>query len=277
MSHGDRQGRTEQLVATLRRQVLAESLAAGERLPGERQLAEQLGTNRNTLREALRGLEGLGLVSVRHGRGVTVEDFRQSGGLRLVPYFLLEGRNPMERLRVFSDLLYLRRVLLAEAGPRAAARGGPAAASELWGLLGGVQRALQRGTPADAMRADLALYRAIADATGSLALRWAFNTFHNLFEADLQRLEDLWSTSEGYLEGLRVVVERITAGDSGGARSALLSHLEQNDASVTARVTRRAVTGALGRPVGAPAALDPVPPSPDELANGARPEPGSEV
>lgn len=238
MSQADRKGRAEQIVASLRGRVLAEELAAGERLPGERQLAEQLGTNRNTLREALRGLEGLGLVTVRHGQGVTVEDFRRTGGLQLVPYFLLEGRNPIERLRVFQDLLYLRRALLAEAVVLAAGRGGPAAAPELWSLLAAVGRAVKAGSATDAMRADLALYRAIADATGSLALVWAFNSFHDLFEAGLQRLADFWGASDGYLAGLRQVVECIVAGEGPGAREALLRHLRDNDAAVAALVTR---------------------------------------
>ena len=38
----------------LRRQILSGALAAGERLPGERELAAKYDTNRNTLREAVR-------------------------------------------------------------------------------------------------------------------------------------------------------------------------------------------------------------------------------
>ena len=44
-------------------------IAAGDRLPAERQLAAQLGVGRSAVREALAALELLGIVSVRPGSG----------------------------------------------------------------------------------------------------------------------------------------------------------------------------------------------------------------
>ena len=67
----------------LRRQILHGELAPGERLPGERELAQRYDTNRNTLREAVRMLEQARLVTVRHGQGVTVADFR---GHKIINY-----------------------------------------------------------------------------------------------------------------------------------------------------------------------------------------------
>ena len=49
----------------LRSQILKGVLKPSERLPGERELAAQYGTNRNTLREAVRMLEQAKLVTVR--------------------------------------------------------------------------------------------------------------------------------------------------------------------------------------------------------------------
>ena len=64
------------------------ALKPSERLPGERELAAQYGTNRNTLREAVRMLEQARLVTVRHGQGVTIADFRKTGTMELLPPFL---------------------------------------------------------------------------------------------------------------------------------------------------------------------------------------------
>ena len=49
----------------LRRRILTNELVPGERLPGERELAAEYRTNRNTLREAVRRLEQARLVTVR--------------------------------------------------------------------------------------------------------------------------------------------------------------------------------------------------------------------
>lgn len=44
----------------------------GTQLPSERELAEQLGVSRNALREALKQLQFMGMISIRHGEGVFV-------------------------------------------------------------------------------------------------------------------------------------------------------------------------------------------------------------
>ena len=45
------------------------TFSPGERLPPERELAEQLGVSRATLRQALQAVADLGLIEVRRGRG----------------------------------------------------------------------------------------------------------------------------------------------------------------------------------------------------------------
>src|ERR1700727_1795385 len=50
----------------LRGEILAGRLAAGTRLPSERELSLALGVNRLTLRAALGRVEALGLVAARH-------------------------------------------------------------------------------------------------------------------------------------------------------------------------------------------------------------------
>lgn len=51
---------------------------AGSFLPAERELAEQLGVSRTTVREALIALEMVGRISIRHGQGVQVLDAAQN-------------------------------------------------------------------------------------------------------------------------------------------------------------------------------------------------------
>ena len=53
----------------LREAILSGRIRPGERLPGERQLCEEFGVGRPTLREALRSLEAIGMIEVRPGKG----------------------------------------------------------------------------------------------------------------------------------------------------------------------------------------------------------------
>jgi GntR family transcriptional regulator, transcriptional repressor for pyruvate dehydrogenase complex len=51
----------------IRQAIVTGKLSEGERLPPERELAEQFGVSRVTVRDALRGLEAMGLIEVRVG------------------------------------------------------------------------------------------------------------------------------------------------------------------------------------------------------------------
>jgi DNA-binding FadR family transcriptional regulator len=51
----------------IRQAIVTGKLSRGERLPPERELAEQFGVSRVTVRDALRGLEAMGLIEVRVG------------------------------------------------------------------------------------------------------------------------------------------------------------------------------------------------------------------
>lgn len=57
----------EEIAAQIRGELARQRLRAGDRLPAERQLAEQFHVSRNTLREALRSLEIAGLLELKKG------------------------------------------------------------------------------------------------------------------------------------------------------------------------------------------------------------------
>jgi GntR family transcriptional repressor for pyruvate dehydrogenase complex len=68
----DRGRVADQIFEDMRDQILRGVLAHGMRLPAERELAERYGVSGATIREAVRALAAMGLVSVRHGSGTTV-------------------------------------------------------------------------------------------------------------------------------------------------------------------------------------------------------------
>jgi GntR family transcriptional regulator, transcriptional repressor for pyruvate dehydrogenase complex len=57
----------EQILGELEGSITAGELAAGDRLPAERDLASRYGVSRTSVREAIRVLESMGIVSVRRG------------------------------------------------------------------------------------------------------------------------------------------------------------------------------------------------------------------
>lgn len=57
----------EEICQRIREQLAAGALKPGDKLPAERELAQQLGVGRNALREALRSLEIAGIVRLQKG------------------------------------------------------------------------------------------------------------------------------------------------------------------------------------------------------------------
>ena len=67
-----RRSSVDQVVERIRDVITEQKLAAGERLPGELELVEQLQVSRSVLREALARLQGLGLIEIQRGNGTFV-------------------------------------------------------------------------------------------------------------------------------------------------------------------------------------------------------------
>jgi DNA-binding FadR family transcriptional regulator len=82
----------EGVAEQLRDAILDGRFRAGEKLPPERELAEQFQVNRTSIREAIKVLEGLGLVTVRQGDGATVQRLVDASFDILAPMIFHGGR-----------------------------------------------------------------------------------------------------------------------------------------------------------------------------------------
>src|ERR1700726_262664 len=64
----------EQIAKQIEQRILSGELRTGDRLPTERELAEQFHASRTAVREAMKSLAQKGLVDMRPGRGTIVID-----------------------------------------------------------------------------------------------------------------------------------------------------------------------------------------------------------
>lgn len=113
----------ESVAEEIRRLIMVGELKPGERLVEDR-LAEQLGVSRNPVREAIRALEGTGLVEVVPRRGAYVsqlDPLQASQLLELRAVIEAYAARLAARHRTDSDLAALRECL--EEGARASRQG----------------------------------------------------------------------------------------------------------------------------------------------------------
>ena len=221
-----KQNFSEQIARQLRRRILEGELRPGAKLPAEAPLSQQLGTNRNTLREAVRLLENWNLVRVRQGEGVFIRDYRRQGDLSLLPFFLTEG-DFTERFQALSDVLLYRRLLLKEAADMAAHR----ATAEQIERLEEIHSLLPEDLhDAEKMIAiDIEFYRRLVEASNSLVTLWTFNNFIRAWQNALLEMKDLWVLPKGYRAFLKDLVNNIANGEAKEARALLDRHLRQGD------------------------------------------------
>jgi GntR family transcriptional regulator, transcriptional repressor for pyruvate dehydrogenase complex len=87
----------QQVADQIQALIVQESLSEGEKLPGERELAEGLGVCRTVVREAIRALEVRGLVLVKPGCGTYVRAFGADDAASPVALYLrLRGKAACE-------------------------------------------------------------------------------------------------------------------------------------------------------------------------------------
>src|SRR3954470_25047733 len=103
---------SDRVFASLLEAVLSGRYEPGEKLPTQRALAADLGVTMSSLREALKRLEQMGLVEVRHGDAMRVRDWRRHGGLDVLAHVLF--RSGGLDASVLSDLLEARVAMLSE-------------------------------------------------------------------------------------------------------------------------------------------------------------------
>ena len=224
---------SESVAEQLRLAILRGEVAVGERLPPERQLAPRFGTNRNTLREAIRSLEAQGLVTVRQGDGVRVADFRNQGELSLLPD-MLRVASRSERNDMLRDLLWMRRRMAVEVARMAAERGTPESIAELRRLLEKQRR--HDGDLLLMLQTDLELYRAMVGSAFSVIARLLFQTMANLSRACLEQVPAFVFVHPDYMTNMAAVVDAIAAGDADTAAARLDAMLANTDGILLQRL-----------------------------------------
>ncbi len=198
----------------------------GDRLPGERQLAQELHVSRTSVREALGRLETVGLVECRHGLGTFVKDpSREIVQAALMPH-LLTDRETLQKL------FEIRQLIEVEAAALAAERANSAQLGVMRRWLEEVETQIARANEAGIVTADIEFHRQIIIATGNDIMVDLMDSLVDLLRAvrrDSINIPELQAT---IISGHRAIFEAIVAGNSQAARQAMQDHL----AAIMARV-----------------------------------------
>jgi GntR family transcriptional regulator, transcriptional repressor for pyruvate dehydrogenase complex len=212
-------GRTSDgIVQQLRALIRTGELPIGARLPAERDLCDQLGVSRLSLREALRVLESSGLIEVRMGaRGgafVTAPTARRAG----------EGITDLLSTSGLSaaDVTEARTVFELGIVPIVADRATPADLAELRALCDEAEHARDHGTYTVAM--SFGFHLRVATASHNPAVGMIMQSFR---EAILMSMQQARHEGTQGVEEHRAFVDAVQAGDPELARRIMADHLRR--------------------------------------------------
>jgi len=148
-------------------------LKQGDRLPSMSHLAKKLNVGQSSIREALKQLQVMGLVDVRHGKGIFVSEVDIGSVLKDVSHLLILKR---------PDILYLmeaRRIVEYGTVKLAAQRSSQEEIEELYQLTQRMQSELD--DPENFIKDDLGFHLKLAEASKNPILPMFLNSIRSLF------------------------------------------------------------------------------------------------
>lgn len=219
---------SEKLSHAVKRQiellVLRGILRAGERLPSERELAEQMGVSRPSLREALADLQDRGLLVSRAGAGVYVADVL---GSAFSPALIQLFSDHDEAL---FDAIAFRRDMEGLAAERAARLGSDTDLRVVDTLFRKMAEAHARQNAEEEARRDAEFHLAIIEASHNVVLLHMMRSMYELLrEGVFQNRQVMFrqrTTRAALLDQHRAINVALQARDAEGARAAVHAHLD---------------------------------------------------
>ena len=210
----------ERVLAQLRRLIEDGTFPPGSRLPGERELSDQMQVSRGTVREAVQLLSALGVVKIRHGHGTFVrrrpgaEDVRQEW----IDWTVRHSGHVRE-------LLEIRRGLESFAAELAAHRREDRDLAAMEETLDATAAAAEPVDVPALVQSDVGFHHALSEATGNRALAELLDAIGQRLTRERATAWDFAGRPQRSLEQHRAILDAIAAGTPAQARDAVIAHL----------------------------------------------------
>ena len=210
----------EQIVQQVEESIQRGALKPGDKLPPERDLAEQFGVSRTAVREAVKALREKGMVEAYPGRGTFVMEV-SSHPIRLsLDRMVKAGQGEGSRY-----LTEVREMMEPEIAAMAAERADGedvAALRESLAVMDGAKR-----DPDAFIEADLDFHLALAEAAANPIILSLIDSIVGLLREQRMGIFQVEGGPERGQYHHKRILEAVEHRDSGGAREAMKAHMRQ--------------------------------------------------
>jgi GntR family transcriptional regulator, transcriptional repressor for pyruvate dehydrogenase complex len=212
-------GTRERVVAHLRSLIAGGGLRPGDRLPGERELARDMGVSRPSVRSGLRALAAMGAITSRRGAGTFVTAGPPTLGSE--PLSLLAAIHGFTADEMFEARRILEVGVAGLAAEHASEEHKAALADEVTEMFAALE------DPLGFLLHDVRFHRSIAAGCGNRVLSAIVEMVSTLVYEDRRATAERSRDLRGSAEQHRRIYRAIKARDPVAAREAMTEHLER--------------------------------------------------
>jgi GntR family transcriptional repressor for pyruvate dehydrogenase complex len=198
---------------------------AGDQIPPERELCQQLGIARTSLREALKAMELVGMLESRVGEGTFI--CPRSEFLSRPLLWAFTGTDHEELSTILEARVFLERDLAGLAATRATKE----ELSTIKRAIKSMEQAIEANEPV--LESDMAFHTAVALAAHNDILANAAQLLRNLMKYWINLKLLMSNVPSSALKRHQAIYQAICERDAEAARSLMMEHLDETSTLVT--------------------------------------------
>jgi GntR family transcriptional repressor for pyruvate dehydrogenase complex len=211
----------EKVTRQIESMIIADNLQFGDRLPPERELAQQFGVSRTVVRQAIHSLAAKGMLEARPRGGTVVRRPTAEAVAQSLHLFLRSGEAHLDYRKVHE----IRRLLEIEIAGLAALRRTDDDLARLAANLSEAMTLLADRNPINFARIDIAFHALLARATQNELFELLLDSLTEIMIEVRRSAFAVPDTPARALRMHRAIFAQIQASDAQGARQAMGAHL----------------------------------------------------
>jgi GntR family transcriptional repressor for pyruvate dehydrogenase complex len=212
-----RKNRIHEEVAKQIERLILSKLNPGDKLPAERELAEQLGVSRSSIRDAMRRLQMIGLVEARQGAGNIVREISPDALVSPLANVIAHKR------QLVGELLDFRLMLEPPLAARAAGHATPEQVAQMEEILRRQDKRVRAGELA--VEEDSQFHYSIAWASGNSVVLKVMDVVMDLLRETRSRSLQSEGRPQKSLAGHKRILSAIKRRDAEAAEAAMRQHI----------------------------------------------------
>ena len=218
---------SQTIVYELQKGILKKEFQPGDKLPSESELCDLFGVSRTALREALQVLSSKGLIRIKKGSGIYVNEYSVEDATRSLNFYLELNFDDETALHYY----HVRQLIEPYNARLAAQNSTPELVKKLEENLHQYERTTDTY---DRGRIDGEFHFMIAEAGGNQIIPLIMHPVNQLMPRIKEKIDLKLNVESRVIKEHGEIVQCIGNGDEAGAEKAMASHLERAEEDIEA-------------------------------------------